>query len=204
MRAVYGRWFGTKLLEHYFDVSRGTRPKKHRLKRRFSEQYRHGLCLYGHFNRARGLGVHDYYPGLDQFVTILRDPFERATSGYFFMRKQASVFKDKTTIPQSGLEDYLRETRVSSLNIFPFEVTEANYREVLEERFLHVGIAEDLQESACALASTLGLPSPQVGRLNGVQHTEGVSREVRDDFIARHELEYAVYEHAKRHYKSNR
>jgi len=45
------------------------------------------LLVYGHFNRDHGFGVEQYYPEVNQFMTMLRDPFEAAISMYYFHRK---------------------------------------------------------------------------------------------------------------------
>src|SRR5215468_759555 len=77
--AVLERWFGMGLYLHYF---RGPlneeRPRKYELKS--------GTCVHGHFSRRRKTGVLDYYPEAEQFIIIVRDPFEMAVSYYFYAK----------------------------------------------------------------------------------------------------------------------
>src|SRR5690606_17447036 len=134
VRQVFMRWFPGLVL-HYFNERMGTMPAR--------RQLAPGAVVYGHFNRLRGFGVPDYYPQVRQFITILRDPFEMALSGYFYTRKVAGEWKGK---PALGAIETIVKAPLNMLNHFPVEVTEANYREVID-RFLFVGITEQLEES---------------------------------------------------------
>src|SRR5262245_8731415 len=86
-RAVLQHWFGPNLYRHCFYERLTKPPRKYDLEG--------GMCIHGHFNRKRQIGVSDYYPEVDQFITILRDPFEMTVSRYFYAKgKGATRFRD--------------------------------------------------------------------------------------------------------------
>ena len=99
-QAVMRAWFGKNLATHYYGESKQRMPKKIRTKKRFSNQYRTGLCIYGHFNNSRGFGVKDYYPEIDQFITVVRDPLETAASSYYYFRKVGAKLHDQSMVPR--------------------------------------------------------------------------------------------------------
>ena len=43
------------------------------------------VCIHGHFNAARSSGIDDYYPAADQFMSVVREPFETLVSNLFLM-----------------------------------------------------------------------------------------------------------------------
>src|SRR3954471_2189740 len=78
--AMLGKWFGTRLYPHYFDEELNRMPQR--------REFKGGICIHGHFNRRRRTGVRDYYPEADQFITMLRDPFEMVVARYFYAKGQ--------------------------------------------------------------------------------------------------------------------
>src|SRR6185312_9901072 len=70
-------WFGDRLMRHY--AQNGAPPQRHALTG--------PICVHGHFNAALGVGVPQYYPDAPQFMTFLREPFERYVSQWFAMRR---------------------------------------------------------------------------------------------------------------------
>ncbi|MFO0455867.1 MAG: hypothetical protein ACK5Z0_07635 [Planctomycetota bacterium] len=50
-------------------------------------------CIHGHFNHGRGYGLPYYYPEIDQYFTILRDPFDLVVSMYFFAKGRSAQGK---------------------------------------------------------------------------------------------------------------
>src|SRR5262249_41350915 len=61
-------WFGPDLALHYRG-DQGEPPARAAL--------RPGLCVHGHFNRLRGIGVRQYYPDAGQFIVLRPAPFAR-------------------------------------------------------------------------------------------------------------------------------
>ena len=91
MDAIVRGWFGERYHRHYFDEKTGALPEH--------PDTGPGSVVFGHFNRARGFGVEHHYPEVQQFVTVLRDPFEMAVSGYFYTRKMRAAWKDASNLP---------------------------------------------------------------------------------------------------------
>ena len=96
---IFKTWFGDNLLLHYGPSERHdlenppdpTRP----------------VALYGHFNRQRGKAIDQSYPEVDQFVTILRDPWDRVISGYFYRTQTPERRQKFPKVAALSLEDYV-------------------------------------------------------------------------------------------------
>ena len=198
-RAVLKQWFGANFCPHYF-----TGPLKEERPRKYDSQK--GTCIHGHFNGLRKIGVRDYYPQADQFITMLRDPFEMELSHYFHAKGLGDKrFREGKPAPIQArfadLRAYLDQRTCYLVNFFPAEVTLETYEEMFERQFVYVGITEDLQTSVDVLARRLGFPSVGVGRLNTSVYDEEVTAEMREEFVAQHPLEYAIYHYATKNYK---
>jgi len=194
VKEVYKKWFNDGLLFHYTGHGRKM-PQKHDLE---ALQARHkDICIYGHFNRRRNFGIEHYYPEVDQFITILRDPFEKAVSGYFYMRKNSANIADQTRVPKEDLREFLLKRRTGSgmLNNFPREVTMDNFKEIIEAQFIEIGVLEYLDESMRRIASKLKytIDPGSMQLLNTTKRDQRIPYEVRDEFIEMKPLDYAVY-----------
>ncbi|MBI3799880.1 MAG: hypothetical protein HY268_23265 [Deltaproteobacteria bacterium] len=201
-RSVLEQWFGANFYLHYSDGPlREERPRKYELTG--------GTCVHGHFNQRRNIGVQDYYPEAEQFITILRDPFEMAVSYYFYAKglgeNRFTNGKPRQPIQEKfcDVSNYLRKGRKKRavVKYLPYKVTFDNYEEMFEKYFIYLGLTEDLQTSVDVLARRLGFASVLVGRVNTSVHDEEVTAELREEFISTHPLEYAIYDYAVRHYK---
>lgn len=208
MRHVLRQWFKRNLLFHYHDERRNRPPARHSLTRRFRVfRRRPGICIHGHFDNMRGTGVDDYYPGMDQLITILRDPFDLHVSTYFYVKNEArnsggGAFLDGMTHPivknRWTLEEYLETIRRSILCRFlPPGLLPGNYRRVLEERFLYIGIMERFQESVDSLARRLNVPSVCVAPVNVSPWDEPVPAGAREEFVRDNPLEMAIFSYAR-------
>ncbi|MDY0295748.1 MAG: hypothetical protein RB296_00315 [Acidobacteriota bacterium] len=205
MRHVLRQWFKANLLLHYQDERRSRPPARHATKRRFRLlRTNRAICIHGHFDNMRGTGVDDYYPGSDQLISILRDPFDLHVSTYFYVKREArnggeGAFLDGKEHPivanHWSLEDYLAGNRRSFLLRFlPSGLSLDNYRRVLDERFLFIGLMERFQESVDALAGLLGLPSISVATENVSPWDEPVPAGAREEFARENPLETAIYD----------
>jgi hypothetical protein len=191
-REHFRAWFPGRLYENYFDEQSGTLPVKHDLVALRDPE--RPLAIYGHFNRLRHFGVEHYYPEVSQFVTILREPFELAVSNYFFIRKTGMSWKDQTRMPKADLRQFLRDTPANMLNHFPRVVTKDNYRDLIEEFFIEIGVMEDLDMSLARIAAKLS----QVFERGSTPHLNATPRapypaDLRDEYAARNPLEFEVY-----------
>jgi hypothetical protein len=201
LQYVLKQWFGKGFRRHYFDEKNEKMPDKVRLKKRFwFQRYIPNVCICGHFNQERGFGVLDYYPEVDQFITILRDPLEVHLSNYFFVKRRAAVgvsWRDgkELELKFEAVDDYLRNTRSFIPLFLPWDITLENFQEVLEKKFIHIGIASKLQRSVDILAEKLKKKKVSVPVKNVSLRDEEPSQSAMTDFKERHRLEYAIYEY---------
>lgn len=195
-RVLYS-WFGKEnFYEHYYDETRDEPPPKHNLSK--------GICIHGHFVRTLKFGVMDYYPTVNQFITIIRDPYEMVISFYFYRKKIGTVFgeKDSRSVEAAYptitkfINAYLNDYDPFILNNMPYNMTIENYEEILEKYFVHIGVVEDLQTSVDILARKLGFPRVKVERINTTERDEEVPLSLKEKFISRQPLEYAIYNFA--------
>lgn len=151
---------------------------------------REGICIYGHFNKTRGFGAQAYYPEVDQFITILRDPFERAISLYFHnKRKIEEGGSNNFGFNSSDLESYLRTTKSNYLNQFPFDVTRDNFEHLINKYFIHIGTTENLEASIRIIAKKLGFSAPEnIKNLNVIERNEKVPYNLKQEFIDNHQM----------------
>jgi len=81
-------------------------------------------------------------------------------------------------------------------NHFPWPINRHNFKDILEEHFIHIGIAERLEDSVRIFAEKLGKPLANVRVINASQHNEQPSPAVVEQFRESTELEYLIYNHA--------
>ncbi len=205
--SVLKAWFGKGFKGHYPNERRNKPPVKHKLRKSFfSRDYKPYTCVHGHFNNARGTGVFDYYPEAEQFITILRDPFDLHLSNYFYVRGQfekngAGAYRSGAPHPiianDWSVAQYLEACpRSYLLNFFPPDLTLDNFETVIEERFIFVGITEALQASVDQLANILGFESRQVPEQNVSVWNQAIPDGSRVKFEKDNPLEFAIYKNA--------
>lgn len=202
--SVLREWYGSGFLEHYVNERRNQPPERHDLNKLRSRP----VCIHGHFNYQRGNGPDVYYPEANQFITIVREPFEHHLSDYYYAKRQSR----KGVLYRSGvdmnavacrqtLQEFLSERRKSYIpNFFPPEMNFSNYKDILEERYIYIGLCEDLQRSVDSLAYLLGRAAVEIGHLNKSAWDEVVSDDLQVRFREENELAYAIYEYAKANY----
>jgi hypothetical protein len=203
---VLKQWFGFGMHRHYADHVRNIAPKKVRLSLLLKKSI--PQIIHGHFDKETdGVGVYEYYPGASQFISIVRDPLELQLSFYFYIRKlqseNALVWKGKKQSLEEcnswlgkSVNEHLMKSKAYWLRFFPFNLTENNYKDILEKKFIHIGITEDLQTSIDIFAKKLGKKSIKVTRENIANRNEKPSQEAVDNYMARHPLEYRIYDYA--------
>jgi len=200
---IFQSWYGEKFLWHYFNELTGDLPQKYDL---FDMHLTDKpILLHGHFNNSRGFGIYDYYPNVEQFITILRDPFELAISNYFYVRQVGSKWLDQSRIPKGNIEKYLLNTTINMLNHFPRKVTKENYREIIEKYFIEIGITEHLNESMKRIANKLNFNYDEklLGHYNTTQRDQKVPDYLRDKFREKNQLEFTVYNYALQKFKQS-
>ena len=198
---IFQDWYGDQFYKHYRDESKGTMPEKLDLFALHTPE--NPVCLQGHFNALRGFGIEDYYPRVNQFVTILRDPFELTISHYFYTRKVGKEWIDQSRVPKDDLVSYLKNNKPNMLNHFPRKVTLDNFKEICEEYFIEIGITEKLDESMRRIAHKLGFNyTKKVDTLNTTTRDQPTPIEFKDPFIELNRLEYEVYTYCRTRFDS--
>jgi len=195
-RPVLEKLFKNRSFIHYF-LQNNSPPLKHPLKP--------GICIHGHFIKTRKSGVQDYYPEVDQFITVLRDPLEAAISNYFYWKTKARARQLKNRmITPGGDHDYgniddffCKRPKSNMLDFMPWEMTRENYKEILETKFVWIGLVENLQTHVDKLAEALGVAAVTMERLNTSQRDEELSKTLRRNFIGNSPLEFEICRHVQ-------
>ena len=189
LRTLFEEWFPEKVLHHYRPV--GAAPPRH--------TPGPGTLVAGHFNRLRGFGLQTYYPGAQQFVTVLRDPFDRLVSQWLFigarygslhnyerdMEGFDTWFKRRLAAFERGQDDF------SVFAQLPGDQGE------LSLGFVAVGVVERMEDTVRLIARKLGRSAPST--LPYENRTGGNARQFepwRSRHRAAFEPEYRIYEHA--------
>jgi hypothetical protein len=199
VRTALAMWFGEKFFIHYFQQA-------DRAPQRVAAVA--GSCVHGHFNRAKGLGLLDYYPDARQAVTFLRDPLEAAVSNYFFWKQKARARQLRLGIITEGsehdyrdIDDFFRKRPLSHIPDFmPEKVTVANCRDVMDRHFIFIGLLEEAGASLAALARLLGRTPPDLPRENVSPRDETLDRQIAERFVAENALAFAIYDHGRRRF----
>jgi Sulfotransferase family len=162
---LLAEWFPDgRLLRHY---AGDALPVRHTL--------RGPVCVHGHFNALRGFGVNDYYPDAGQFITFLRDPFDRYVSGWQHVKREPQAFAELLSqcadFPdfiklRLSLEADNKPTYSFLAAFFPGDGSAADFARQIDSRFVFVDIAERYQASIDALAVALGKPKRPAVRVN--------------------------------------
>ena len=203
--AVLRKWYRFGFLKHYYKERWALRPRRHRLG--WYKYLNIPVCIHGHFNFTRGFGYDTYYPDAQQFITIVRDPWDVHLSNYFYVQGLAATtgfYRDGVAHNTSyfgTLENYLQSHAQSHIpNFFPPEMNTNNYREILEQKFLYVGTFEQLRQSVMRLAEILDFPIIDVGHLNPSKRPKAIAPEIEAAYKAKfreqNALAFAIHDYA--------
>jgi len=199
-------WFGPGQLAFHYRGDQGEPPER--------AQLRPGLCVHGHFNRLRGIGVRQYYPEADQFIVLLRDPYDRFVSTWRYLHFQVRsgvavpAFADRPDL-STWLDSRRRELEATGEDPFSFLAQLADPTDpaapaaTFGPQYLAVGITERYVESVELFAAVLGREPPRAEtRLNlaSEAHRAGDPDaelpDLRKLYARAFPLEHAVYEAA--------
>ena len=168
----------------------------------------HVKCIHGHFDNGRDYGLPYFYPEINQYFTVLRDPFDIAVSMFFFCKRRSAEGKfwyrgkqENILDKYPNVEYYLKESPYWIYNHLPQDVTLQNYQQRLADRFFYMGIQEDLDTSIRRLGKILGKPYVQLERFNESEYDEPVPNWLREKFYEDYPLLQRVYQFAVDHYQ---
>lgn len=196
VREVVRGWFPGQFHPHYLNDATGRMPDRlpaARLADRDSPP-----VIYGHLDRDRGTGIEQYYPQVAQFVTILRHPFDTTVSAIYFWRKFVDPEADLDRIGPDRIAARLRKRAPNTLRHLPDGITLGNYRDVIEERFVHIGVTEALPDSLAQIAARLGkrFDPGALPRANVTERRRDFPDTLRAEYRERFPLEHAIYDFA--------
>jgi len=194
-RAVLQTWFGDGLHLHYPAHGRPQRVAD-----------RPGVCVHGHFNRDIGMGVNDYYPDARQFITILREPFDRFVSLWLFLDRHRSRegwnMLDGYPTFEPWFADHKRraldDPATTFLRHLPEPATDEGLEALFRRRFVAVGVTERLQDSVDLIARRLGKQSVLVPHENRAPEVTQTFERYRAEHEATFVLEHRAYALAAR------
>jgi hypothetical protein len=195
---IWRRWFWPWRVVSHYQRQAGPPPSKIKVSG--------AMCVHGHFNSRRERGALQFYPQADQFVTFLRDPFDRYMSLWFFMPKMAIDRGDTTwaerrpdfatALRQSALRQQAQRNSTSIIWHFPQRPDVVDIGTQMDKSFVFVGIMERYQASLDALAVALGKRRIMVPHLNQTPRDQNDYEQWRPFYRKHFADEYTVYEAA--------
>lgn len=206
LRKIFNQWFGENCLHHY-RRGKNNLPIHHDLKA--PPKPGQPVIIFGHFNRDRNFGVDQYYPEVTQCITILREPWERVISSYFFKKARGEQNPKHESVAAMDLEDFLSQWPLGHPNFgppmtsfLPRTCNLANYKEMLDTYFVEIGVLECIEESMGRIADKLGqvFDSGDLPHINKSNYTSEIPISLKEEFKRRNALEYAIYEHVRNMY----
>lgn len=194
---VLRKWFWPGFHSHYFrhDVNKMPfRPKWFKWGLHYLQVK--PMCIHGHFEEEAG--VFECYPRASQFITVVRDPLELQISMFFDhqkrLGKEALFWKGKSVeMEYKDIDQWVEERPNFLLKFFPWQITTSNYKEIINDHFIHIGITEELQKSIDIFAQKFGKASINVPRLNDSPRSMQPSESAIRKFKHKHKLEYELY-----------
>lgn len=171
-------------------------PEKISLNEQTSPDGPHVIC--GHFNRLRKFGIEDYYPEAQQFLTVLRNPFDMHLSRFFYTKAQSPNWLNGTDVDNVEISEHILQGHLNMLEHFPRPVTMENYKDMIEEFFIYVGVFERLDDSFARMAAKINKPYYEtlVPHINSTPRDDKTYLDDYARFKEKWPLEFAVYDYA--------
>jgi len=134
-----------------------------------------------------------------QFVTIIRNPFDRMVSNYFYDRMDDV---DEIINYNMSLEQYIctKDPGEDLVDIFTKEIiTLDNYKYIIKKYFIYIGLFEKFNTSILKLATVLEKPAniKILRHLNKSEYTTNVPNHLREFHRNKYPLHYAIYDYIK-------
>ncbi len=163
--------------------------------------------INAHFDADRGYGLPEYYPDIPQYMTLLRDPFDIVVSMYFFAKgksEKGEFFHEGKQVDitehYKSVNDYVKDYPAWLYAQFPQDIKIENATAKIHEKFVYIGILEDLQTSLDRMAEIFGKPKEVLPLKNVSTYNEEIPESVREQFYADHPLLVTYYQIAKETY----
>jgi len=123
-----------------------------------------GQLIQTHWDRTAGLDVSKIYPKVDQFMTILRDPFDRIVSWYFYLKNFWSghatmLDKDWVDIRMyDDLKDCLDHYPADQTRFLPSALRGEDRFPEMMDKFMFVGVTSRMNVVMRHMSSIFGAP----------------------------------------------
>ena len=194
-KKILQKWFHIGYHSHYRNYKNMVDPPKHIGWRLYLTNIV-PICIHGHFDEDINHGVYDYYPEAEQFITILRDPFETWVSmyNYILTTQQAKSVSEK----YKTIDEFFYTHELNTLNLFPFNFSHDNYQTIIQENFVHIGVMENYQKSIEIIAEKINKKSITVPHENKSKFSQKPTKEAEDFFRNKYKLEFEIYEYARK------
>lgn len=211
-----------KILAHQYGLNRVFALKEGiegRSLRDFQElpeaQRRKLKVVRGHFN----FGLHDLLPQSSTYITLLRNPVDRALSHYYYVLKFPTHYLHAQIAGQQmSLKDYITSELSIELDnhqarmvaggeaaLVPFGQCSTQVLEVakqhLQEQFAVVGTVERFDETLVLLKEVFGWATPFYTKANVTQNRpkrRSLSAEELDLITSRNQIDLELYDYANR------
>ena len=195
---------GDRLLRHYKPQTINFPPQYYNLKT-IKKLTKKPICVHGHFDKNNdGANFFYKYEEAKQFITVLRDPLEMQLSLFHYnknlIEKNKLIWQGRRVddIEFGGdINKWVANRKLYLLDFIPFDINVSNYKKVINDYFIHIGITEELQKSIDIFAKKLGFKPLKVPTLNKAERNESPSAEAIEIFKSKHKLEYLIYNFAK-------
>ncbi len=165
--------------------------------------------IQGHFDHGRGYGLPYFYPEINQYFTIYRDPFDMLVSMYFFVKgksKQGEFWNRGRQVDIretfSDVQDYLRYYPRWMFDHLPVNLTMHKLEDKLRERFIYIGLFEDLQTTVDKLAIIFGKETMELPRFNVSEYDEPIPEHLRGRFYQDYPLLKRIHDFAVANYRT--
>jgi hypothetical protein len=186
LASILRLWFKEAFHEVYYDERTGIQP--------LAPMPQRGSVIHGHFSDE--LAIHRLYPEADQFITIIRDPFDIVVSNYFYLKRASADWLSKPDIPAS-LAAYLEQAIADRFdivfNFLPHRGVGQSMEAFIRATFLRVVLCEEYQSSVDILADTLNKPRVAVPRINESVRDEPIPN-LREAFRQVYTEEYEFFD----------
>ncbi|MNS28030.1 Sulfotransferase family protein [compost metagenome] len=186
-------WFGDRLRRHYRNSAQLSS----------AADDAPGVCVHGHFQPDEPGRVRDHFPQADQFITVMRDPFQRMISLWRFLNAMQQRGDAIPALENNPTFDrwfaWQRERAESNpitrvLAQLPDPVAPAMIETVFDRGFVAVGVSERFGDTLRVFAHALGKPFADEVHVNRTRFDDGTDyrsyRSVHEQAFA---LEYEAY-----------
>lgn len=193
------RWFLLGYARHYYNQKTGKFPRKHTLHYKASGIL--PVCIHGHFDNRNNTELFNYYNEASQFITMLRNPLEIKVSMYNYILKSVengSFYQKGQKVNEFNMsvDDFVLNTEFVMKHFLPWKLTMENYKQVIHENFIHIGVMEELQQSVNVLADKLNKSPMEMPKVNVSGSKIQPEKETIKLFKEKYPVEHAIYDYA--------